>query len=245
MAGFHKIKAYLYDNALSDDPNDYIARVASERTLGIDDICSSAVARGGADISAAAMSHAVKLFLKEMGYQLCDGLAVNADGWFTVAASIKGSFYSPTEQFDPTRHHCGFELHQGARLRKELETADIEIMGAAETGAFIAQVVDIKTGAVNDTITTNRNLRILGGKLKIAGENEANGVYFVPRDGGEPVRVDPSDIVTNHPSEVMIHTPDLPAGAYSLEIVTQFAGHSKNVLKAPRKAAFDRVLTVE
>jgi len=244
MAGFHKIKAYLYDNALTDDPNDFVARVASERSLGIDDICASAVSRGGADISAAAMSHAVKLFLKEMGYQLCDGLSVNADSWFTVSASIKGSFYSPTEQFDHARHSCGFDFHQGARLRKELESAEVQIIGVAETGAFIAQVVDIKTGAINDTITPNRNLRILGSKLKVAGENADNGVYFAPQDGGERVKVDVSDIVNNNPSEVLVVTPALPAGEYRVEIITQWGGNSKALLKEPRKAAFDRLLTV-
>jgi len=245
MAGFHKIKAYLYDNALTDDPNDFIARVASERSLGIDDICASAVSRGGADVSAAAMSHAVKLFLKEMGYQLCDGLSVNADGWFTVAASIKGTFYSPTDQFDPTRHYCGFELHQGARLRKELESADIEIMGVAGSGTFITQVIDVKTGAVNDAVTPNRNLRITGQKLKIVGDNDHPnvGVYFAPQGGGERVKVDPSDVVDNNPSELLVVTPALTAGAYKLEVVTQFTS-GRVPLKEPRTAVFDKILTV-
>ncbi|MDR2651100.1 MAG: hypothetical protein LBC68_02120 [Prevotellaceae bacterium] len=57
----HKIKAYLYDNALTDDPNDFVARVNSERSLSVKDICESATLRGGADISADAMEHAVNL----------------------------------------------------------------------------------------------------------------------------------------------------------------------------------------
>ncbi|MDR3329294.1 MAG: hypothetical protein LBS63_04205, partial [Prevotellaceae bacterium] len=71
MATLHTIKAHLYENALTADPNDYVARVCSERSLGVKDICESAVARGGADVSSAAMEHAVSLFLKEMGYRLC------------------------------------------------------------------------------------------------------------------------------------------------------------------------------
>ena len=90
MAVMHKIKAHLYDNALTENPNDLVARVVSEKSLSV-----------------------------------------------------------------------------------------------AEAGAFIAQAVDIKTGSVNDHLTPNRNLKILGSKLKIAGEDEANGVYFVPQGGGE------------------------------------------------------------
>jgi len=41
----------------------------------------------------------------------------------------------------------------------------------------------------------------------------------------------------------MIIIPELPSGAYRLEIVTQYSA-GKN-LKQSRKATFDRVLTVE
>nr|WP_312903266.1 DNA-binding domain-containing protein [Chryseobacterium taichungense] len=40
----HKIKAYLYDNTLTEDnPNDFIARTASERSLSVKQICEAAV----------------------------------------------------------------------------------------------------------------------------------------------------------------------------------------------------------
>jgi hypothetical protein len=178
-----------------------------------------------------------------MAYRLCDGFAINA-GWFTAQPVIRGTFYSPSERFDAERHSIAFDFHQGALLRKELGAVEVQILGVADAGAFIAQAVDIKTGSVNDHLTPNRNLRILGNKLKIAGENEDVGVYFVPQDGGERVKVDPSDVVKNDPSEVMVHTPALPAGTYTVEVVTQFTGSGGKALKEPRKAVFDRVLTV-
>ena len=69
-------------------------------------------------------------------------------------------------------------------------------------------------------------------------------LLFDFRDGGERVKVDPSDVVKNDPSEVMVHTPALPAGTYTVEVVTQFTGSGGKALKEPRKAVFDRVLTV-
>ena len=103
MATRHKIRAYLYDNALTDNPNDFVARVQSERSLNVKDVCQTAATRGGADISAASMEHAVNLWLKEMAYLLCDGFSVNT-GWFSANANIKGVFNSPTENFDPKKH---------------------------------------------------------------------------------------------------------------------------------------------
>ncbi|MDR1983212.1 MAG: DUF4469 domain-containing protein [Prevotellaceae bacterium] len=238
----HKIKAWLYDNLLTENPNDYVARVNSERSLGVTDICESAVARGGADVSAAAMEHAVNLFLKEMGYRLCDGFSINT-GWFTASVHIKGVFDSPNEAFDPKKHTLLFEFHQGSTLRKELETVTVDILGVAETGAVIAQVVDVKTGSVNDMLTPNRNLKISGHKLKIAGDSADNGVYFVNQVGGGRTKVDASDIVVNNPSELIVVTPALAAGTYSLEITTQYS--SGPLLKQPRTAVFDKILTVQ
>ena len=243
MANLHRIKAYLYDNVLTEDPNDFMARVQSERSLNIKDICKSATTRGGADISAAAMEHAVNLWLKEMAYNLCDGFSVNT-GWFTASANIKGVFNSPTEKFNPKKHSILFVFNQGSQLRKEIETVTVDIVGVADLGLFIGQVTDVKTGSVNDLITTNRNLRITGGKLKIAGDNPANGVYFINQTTQQRTKVEASDIVTNMPSEVMVVIPDLLVGTYQLELTTQYGGNSKNFLKEPRTAVFDKILTV-
>jgi hypothetical protein len=43
---------------------------------------------------------------------------------------------------------------------------------------FIAHVLDVRTGSENDNLTPGRNLKILGRKIKIEGESDANGVYF-------------------------------------------------------------------
>ncbi|WP_243349856.1 DNA-binding domain-containing protein [Parabacteroides sp. FAFU027] len=108
----HRLKANLFENVLTEDPNDFIARVSAERTLSIPDICNSAAGRGGADVSATAMEHSVNLFLKEMGYQLSDGFSVNT-GYFTATPLIKGVFNSPMETFNPSKHSVLFQFNQG------------------------------------------------------------------------------------------------------------------------------------
>ena len=243
MATLHKIRAYLYDNVLTtDDPNDFIARVQSERSLNVKDICQSAATRGGADISAASMEHAVNLWLKEMAYNLCDGFSVNT-GYFTANANIKGVFNSPTESFNAQKHTLLFDFVQGRLLRKELDTVEVNILGVADTSLAVAQVTDVKTGSVNDLLTAGRNLKIAGSKLKIAGGDAANGVYFINQATQARTKVDMSDIVTNNPSELIIVIPALTAGTYKIEVTTQYGGNTKQLLKEPRTAAFDKILT--
>ncbi len=244
MTNYHDIQAQLYDNVLTENPNDFIARVISERSLNIKEICESAATRGGADISAPAMEHGVNLFLKEMAYNLCDGYSINT-GWFTATPLIRGVFDSPTESFNRDKHTVLFEFAQGSLMRKELENVKVNILGVADASLSIAQVIDVKSGSVNDLITPNRNLKISGYKLKIVGESSENGVYLVNQSSMERIRVDDSEIVTNNPSELIIVVPELNPGTYKLEVATQFSGNTKIFLKEPRIAVFDKILTVQ
>lgn len=237
----HRIKAYLYENFLTENPNDFVARVSSERTLDTGDICKAAVSRGGADTTAQAMEHNVNLFFKEMGYQMCDGYSINT-GYFTAGTVIKGVFDSPKEQFDPKKHSINFQFNQGAMLIKELPTIQVEILGVAEVGSYIAQVTDVKSGTVNEMLTPGRNLKIIGNKLKIAGNAADNGIYFINQTSGASTKVETSDIVVNNPSELIIIIPTLAAGGYRIEVKTQYANGS--ILKESRTASFDKVLTI-
>jgi len=238
----HKVKAFLYDNPLTDDPEDYSARVSSERSLNIEDICESAASRGGADISSSAMQHGTSLFLKEMGYLLCDGYSVNT-GYFTATPQIRGVFNSPEETFNPEKHNLLFQFNQGEVLRDELSSVDVEVMGVADTGLSISQVTDMKTGSVNDQLTPGRNLKITGRKIRVFGDDEDVGIRFVNQATDENTKVDPADLVINNPSELLIIIPGLAAGTYKLQVSTQFSGSIQ--LKVPRTVLFDKVLTVQ
>jgi nucleoid DNA-binding protein len=239
---FHRIKAILFPNLLTEDPDDFYAKVISERTLGISDICESAVTRGNAPTSAEAMKINVELFFKEMEYQLKDGYSINT-GYFSAFPQIKGVFRNAKDKFDRMRHAIYFLFTQGEILRRGLDEIEVEITGTGETGIFISETVDVKTGSVNDRITPNRNLRIRGSKLKLAGDNPDVGVYFVNEATGEQIKVEADEIVDNKPSELVIVAPQLEAGLYLVQVSTQYAG-SSTLLKEPRTVSFDKTLTV-
>jgi hypothetical protein len=242
MAVMHKIKAWLYKNLLTPDPNDFVIRPVAEKTLSVKEICKAAEERGNSDISAEAMEHAVDLFHEETEYQLCDGYSVNT-GLYTAGPNVRGGAKHPNEQYDRKKHTLRFLFQQGARLRKALENVEVEILGVADTDAIVDYVTDVKTGSMNDLLTPNRNLKIAGYKVKLAGDNAANGVYFVNQATAERTKVDNTDIVVNNPSEVIVVIPELATGEYRLEIMTQF--NASTLLKEPRTATFDKTLTVE
>ena len=238
----HKVKAQLYLNWLTDDPNDYSARVISERSLSVNDICRTAVTRGGATRSVDDMEGIVNVFFKEMAYQLCDGFSVNT-GFFTATPLLRGVFNDTKETFNPEKHSLLLQFNQGELLRKELTNVSIVITGVGESSIAIERVIDVKTGSVNDLITPNRNLRIKGYKLKLAGEHPDVGVYFVNTATSVRTKVASDEIVENNPSELVVFTPDLPAGTYTIEVLSQYSGSV--LLKEPRTAMFDKPLTVQ
>ena len=245
----HKIRVNLYENYLTDNPNDYSAKVISERSLNVKEVCQTAVKRGGAASTAEAMEHNVGLFLKEMAYQLMDGYSVNA-GYFTANTTVRGVFNSSDEHFDPKKHSILFRFNQGDLLRKQIPNVSVQVMGVGDTNIQISHVIDAKTGSVNDLITPNGTLKIKGGKLKIVGENPQIGVYFEQvgdaegDDVGESVKVAENDIVVNNPSELIVVIPPLAKGRYKLVICNQYTG--TNVpLKEPRKTMYEKTLTVQ
>jgi len=97
---------------------------------------------------------------------------------------------------------------------------------------------------MNNLLTPQRNLKIPGTKIKIAGDMLLNGVFFINKQNGSRILADPADIVTNYPSQLMVIIPKLASGDYALEIVTQFSPGSKS-LKHPRTITFSKTLTVK
>jgi hypothetical protein len=183
-----------------------------------------------------------EFFFKEMTYLLKDGFSVKT-GYFHVTPNIKGVCRSILEKFNFAKHVLCFLFTQGEILRKGADEVEVEFTGVGEVGLLIAEVKDVKTGSVNDRITPNRNLRINGSKLKLVGDKPEVGVYFINEATGEQTNVETDEIVDNKPSELVIVTPELAPGVYSLKVVTQYAG-GVILLKEPRTVTFEKELNM-
>ncbi|MGV8137182.1 MAG: DUF4469 domain-containing protein [Mangrovibacterium sp.] len=117
------------------------------------------------------------------------------------------------------------------------------MMGSADSGPAIFQVTDVKTGSVNNLLSPNRSLKIKGRKIRVVGDNDETGIWFVNQLSGESIGVDPADLVINNPSELIIIIPELKAGTYKLQLSTRFSKHC--VLRKPRTTVFEKELTVK
>ena len=240
----HVVEIYLHENFLTPAPNDYIGLVETERTLGMREVCESAVLRGGADINASAMFHASGLMLKEMAYLLCDGFSVNF-GYFSISLKIKGVFVNATDKFDPARHSLMFQITPGILLRRELPFVQTKMMGVKRDAIYIGLVTDTATGLEDGTITPNDDILIQGTRIRVAPDDVSDadvGIFFIAADGTvTPVT---RRLTQNDPSRVIARVPVLSPGSYTLRIVTK-AAHSKNtLLKNAVTTNYDKPLIV-
>jgi hypothetical protein len=86
---------------------------------------------------------------------------------------------------------------------------------------------------------------VLGVKIRIAGDNPANGIRFINQSDETETLVPETAILVNDPKKLSFIAPaDLVAGDYKLSITTQFAG-SATQLKEPRTFVFEYILAVQ
>ena len=235
-----KVNVWLYDNLLTPDPNDFYGKVKPQGTLRNNDIADAMVKEGTeyqkeTILNILDRSDRIKVSKLVEGYSINTGVCYSHIG-------INGAFHGATDRFDPNEHRITASFTSSTALREELKKTQVEIIGAATTEPVIGKVIDNLTKAEDSTITPNNVIVIKGNRIKIAGDDSGVGVYLV--DQGTNTRCKCEQIVTNEPKQLMVMLPDLPAGNYILEIVTQYSSNN-STLKEPRTTPFEHVLIVE
>jgi hypothetical protein len=238
----HRIRVKLYPNYLPKAEGSYIARTDNEASLSIEEVCAAAKNRGGFTGNYDDLVEHVKQYFEEAAYQLCDGFAVHT-GYFSIHPNVGGVFHKTTQGHDQEKHPVGFRFRTSAALRNLAERIVIEVEGLAEVSGYIDEFVDISTGAVNETAISGGLFSIAGHKIKVDGDKNDIGVYFVSvPDPAKEVKVT-GPLAENSSSKVIGVIPALNPGLYKLEIRTQYSSGSF-FLKEPRTLVLPAELTV-
>jgi hypothetical protein len=218
----------------------YIARAKTEKTLTVAQICAEAVTRGGSDLNYDTMLEAVNAYFNEAFYQLADGFSIQND-FFSIHPKISGTFDRIDSGIDKDKNRVSFSFIKRQALRDIIKRITVEIEGAAETGAYIAEVLDITSGLVDEILTSGGVFTLLGTRIKIVGDDPSCGLYLVNTADGSVIKVE-GNLVENHPSRVSAQTPALAAGTYRVRITTQFSTGA--ILKEPRSIEYGVELVV-
>jgi hypothetical protein len=159
-----------------------------------------------------------------------------------ISPRVTGAWIGANAKFNPDAHRITLDMLPSAEMRETLKEVGVEVLGVKNDGAFIGLVTDTATGLADGTVTPGDDILIEGDKLKITPEGEDGlGVFFVNADGEVfPVT---RRLTQNDPKKLLARTPNLPAGEYTLQVRTRFAG-SAHVLKEPREIEYDMLLIV-
>ena len=237
----HRIRAKLYPNYLHNLEGAYIARTDDEAALSIEQVCAALKNRGGFTGNYQDLVENVRQFFDEAAYQLCDGFSVNT-GYFSLHPRIGGTWESTLEPYSAAKHPVRFSFRALKPLRDLAGHIEVLIEGVADTAGFIAEVTDVTTEAVNETLTPGGMFTLAGHKIKVAGESADCGVYFVNAAApADRVKVS-GHLADNTAGRIVGIIPVLAAGQWRVEVVTQYTGSTH--LKEARTIHAEPELTV-
>jgi hypothetical protein len=97
---------------------------------------------------------------------------------------------------------------------------------------------------INESLTRGNAVELKGVKLKIAGDNPANGITLTNTANGEITRIPTERLIANFPKNIIFILPEsLQAGDYQLELTTQYSNAS-TLTKQPRNYQLKTLLKV-
>ena len=237
-------KVWLRPNLLTVDvENDYIAEVSTAgKTIHNEDIARLILKEGSENQYETILGILNRRDSVVMEHVL-EGGSVQ-DRCIRIAPRIPGVWIGANAKFDPATHKPSVDLTTTADFRAALGEVRVEVLGVKESGAYIGMVTDAATGKEDGTVTPSDDIVISGERIKVLPDGEEGiGVFLLNNDTGTVYPVT-RRLTQNDPKKVIARLPALPAGKYTLKIVTRFS-HSSVLLNESRTIVYDRLLKVE
>lgn len=238
----NSVTVELYDLSITERKDDRFGRVVTSKSLDEDDLINIAVSRR-TDLSAPTMRATMDILKEIAREQIANGASVSFGlGYFGLG--VNGVFIGDNAKWDAAIHSLSIRVTPTADLRNAAKAAVVDVRGMAEIGTVINSVTDVSSGDLNSRLTAGGGVNITGSKIKIAGDNAANGISLVNQATSEATLIAANAIAVNDPSKITFIVPvGLASGDYKLSIATQYAS-SGVLLKEPRTYVFDYVLNV-
>ena len=190
----HILYVDLYDNPLTPKAGDYSGRVASTGSVQNTSI-GTRIAAKRTEYRPETIANILDLSDQEKIEALAAGQTVNSK-LGTLVLQVEGSFDGEQAPFDKTKHRLTVSFSMSKQLREALDRLQISTRSAS-SGLIINNVKDAESQELNGLITSGGSLIISGVNIKVAGDDEQNGVFLIPYEG-EPIRPRAQQSVASH-----------------------------------------------
>jgi hypothetical protein len=227
----HRIRVKLHQSNLPNAKGAFYPRTDSEAQLTIEDVSVSAVNRGGVTGNRSDFTRNVHEFFDELAYLLCDGFTVNT-GYFSIYPVVKKLFKNEYEAYNSKNHQIGFRFRANTPLRRLAKFIDIEVEDQMNSLGRIERFTG-ESDAADGRFIPGDFFTLAGFKIKVTGESPDCGIWFASKADLTLRYKVKRKLFINTSRKVAGIVPDLPAGEYAIEVVTQYTRGGIN-LKAPR-----------
>ena len=220
----------LHPNLLKNGDGKYIARINKNKNLSVKKYCEF-VNGEYPNVSIETIAYLHQIIRKSDANLLSWGYTINCD-YYSLRPFIKGSFNSHYDKFDPQRHELNINILPSNELRKMLAEANVLVYNENTNSFVINKIINMRTKEETTDMYENDVLRIKGTKIKIVGDDPNLGLHFKHIDTEKVFSIQAYELIENHNNKLMFIVPPLPAGAYEVSIITQYAGNSIPLLQA-------------
>jgi hypothetical protein len=231
----HQVKIWLHPaNLPTAEQGELIARSANEKTLDLEQICSSLKERGGSTATYEDLVAHGEELANEIGFLLVDGFAINFCGLFRLWINVGGVWNSATERWNRNKHPITVHFQTLGRLKKAMDKVEVEVLGLAPEKRYLAKFIDIYTGDENMTISRGHIFTLEGYMINVAGTGNGEGVWFVNLSTATRIQV--TEISENRSKVIRGLIPTtLSQGQWTIEVVTRSTSSTVDILlKEPR-----------
>ncbi len=243
------VNVTVHKNYLKDDDSTYakVKRTTAKMNNIIATILKNSKLMDKATLVAAEM-----LFKDAILELLQQGVSVNLFELGTLYPSAQGNIENanPSVEEIPSLT-LGFTPSDEALAA--VKGTDISMAQLEETSPVINQIEDLLTHKTDCTVTNGMPVRLTGRRLKIAGEDEKNGLFFAPIDADGSINSDESDWTRIEDEKFFKNTSTylefiLPSSltidtSYSVVVRTS-AGRGSRINKTMRTLIFEKPVTV-
>ena len=211
------LKYSLIENALTLNPNGFVATVTSPENKDLNDVINYMIAEGTGLTRPQALAYFEKL-TQTVEYFVGQGHLV-VTPLFRIRPVVRGVFTDPNDTFDSSRHKIHIRTISGQRLSELATKIKLEKVASTQLLPIVLAYTDGVSKDVNSSAVSDGVGVIKGKRLRFDPEDNRLGVFFVSAN-------DPStEIHTTmyseiKPSSVYFKVPSLPAGDYKIVVRT-------------------------
>ncbi|SFE84209.1 DNA-binding domain-containing protein [Thermophagus xiamenensis] len=221
----------LIQNRMKGNKNNYFAKIYNPSTITEKEIMEHMVNQG-ATITMADVLAVLKALEKALLYFFTQGVNIRTR-LFNFQLSIRGTFQSEDDYFNPNRHKLHVVCRPTKLLKKTLTKVKLQKINVPATTPVIERITDLNTNTVNTQITANNVILIEGSKLKIDLNDPRQGIFFIDENKNE---IRPQQIFTNTSSRLLLSLPPDIAGPVEVEIrVPAFKDRDIKFFRFPHK----------